>query len=262
MRYYYFSQDVHRDVKKQVGDLNRKYHRIRPEANIWAMGAVMYTLVTLDEVEVLDDKVEKILRGEARPGVFDGKNILKRKDSPVKRRYSPKLWELICDCLQMIPGDRPAPSRLLAQIELGMNECMEREQEAYERTGDLMPIKVAFEQNQINSLPDGGAQFSKHMHFWPDFADQLLWTPREWGSLCPPEAPRRLNFGTDGLPSPLRRRQEERWEQALEERDRRIAAESQPVTPPPTMPRTGQSLRKRNPSEDWEQQTWKRNRHE
>ena len=267
MCHYYFRQDVHPDIKRKVGDLDRKFHRIRPEANIWAMGAVMWNLVTLKEIEVLDDKVHKILFGEnAVARAFDGRNIVKRADPEVKRRYSPKLWELICECLQMRPGDRPPPSRLLSEIEIGMQECMEREQEAYGQTGDLMPIKVAFEENQINTLPDGGAHFHKHINFWPDFADHLLWTPREWGPLCPPEAPRRVNFEADGLPSPLRRRQEQRWNEALEERDMRIAAQSaadlQLSTPPPTKPGTVQRCRRRNPYEDWEQQTQKRSRRE
>ncbi|KAJ9611256.1 hypothetical protein H2200_004439 [Cladophialophora chaetospira] len=267
MRYYYFREDVHPELKQKVGDLDRRYHRVRPEANVWALGAVMWSLTTLNEVDVLDNKVTKILYGDnpiAR--AFDHTNIIKRADPEITRRYSSKLWDLICQCLRMKPCDRPPPCRLLSEIEAGMQECIQRAEAEYARTGDLAPLKVAFEENQINNMADGGARFPKHMNFWPDFADHLLWMPREWGPLCPPEAPRNIDFEADGLPSPLRRRQEQRWEQALEERARRdVAADSQPMSQAQLISDTARcpanpSLRRRNPSEDQAPQPRKRAR--
>ncbi|KIW69466.1 hypothetical protein PV04_05342 [Phialophora macrospora] len=269
-RRYYFQQDVHPNLKKEAGS-ERKFHRIRQEANIWAIGAVMWNLITLDEIETLSHKVNLILYGSnATAGAFDGTNIVKRPPPVIEQRYSPKLWDLVCECLRMKPGDRPPPSRLISEIETAMQECMEREQAEYRRTGDLAPLMVAFQENQINDLPDGGANFHKGMYFWPDFAQHLLWTPRQWGPLCPPEAPRRMDFRADGLPSPLRRREEQRWEEALEERDRRRAAqnaaESQPISQPQTRPdaiadQATPSLRRPNQSSDQEQQPRKRSRY-
>jgi hypothetical protein len=271
---YYFQQDVYLNLKKMAGP-ERRFHRIRQEANIWAIGAVMWNLITLDEIEVLSDKVNLILYGSnTTASAFDGKNIMKIPPPVIEQRYSPKLWDLVCECLRMKPGDRPPPSRLLSEIETAMQECMEREQAEYRRTGDLAPLMVAFKENQINDLPDGGAQFRKGQYFWSDFAEHLLWTPRDWGPLCPPEAPRRMDFGADGLPSPLRRRQEQRWEEALEERDRRRAAqnagESQPYPQTQVRPeaeaeavqnQATPSLRRSNQSPDREQQPRKRSRY-
>ncbi|OCT47607.1 hypothetical protein CLCR_03390 [Cladophialophora carrionii] len=266
-RHYYFHEDVHPDLKRTVG-LDRRFHRIRQEANIWAIGAVMWNLVTLDEIEVLSDKVNRILSGgTAAARAFDGKNIMKRPDPVIEQRYSPKLWDLVCECLRMKPGDRPPPSRLLSEIEIGMRDCMEREQAEYQRTGDLAPLLVAFEQNQINDLPDGGANFRKNLDFWSYFAEHLLWTPRQWGPLCPPDAPRHMNFEADGLPSPLRRRQEHEWEEALKQRDRKRTAqdagEPLPINQSPTQSEAVQNQenpRRFSNASDREQQPRKRTR--
>src|ERR1700759_2479217 len=97
-RNYYFVQDIHPNLRTQVG-INRKFHRIRPEANIWALGAIMWNLVTLEEIETLSNRVDFILNGQNTTARgFDGINILKRPDPEIKRRYSPKLWQLICEC--------------------------------------------------------------------------------------------------------------------------------------------------------------------
>ena len=200
----------------------------------------------MDEIESLSAKVDKILTGQnATARSFDGTNILKRPDPEIKRRYSPKLWQLICECTKMKPGDRPPPSRLLVDIETAMAECMERESAEYSRTGNAEAVAVAFIENQIDHFPDGGAKFHKHMNFWNEYADHLLWTPQEWGPLCPPEAPQDVNFAVEGMPSPLVRRQVQRWEEVLEERDRRraaqIAAASQPTEQPQTLAENSQN---------------------
>ncbi|EXJ59823.1 serine/threonine protein kinase [Cladophialophora yegresii CBS 114405] len=269
-RYYYFQEDVHRDLKKKIG-LDRRYHQIRQEANVWAIGAVMWNLVTLNEMDLLSDKVNQILYGStAAARAFDGTNIMKRPDPVTKQRYSPKLWDLVCECLRMKPGDRPPPSRLLSEIETGMRDCMEQAQAEYQRTGDLAPLLVAFEQNQINDLADGGADFRKNQDFWSDFAEHLLWTPRQWGPLCPPDAPRNMDFGAAGLPSPLRRRQEQQWVEALEQRDRKRAAPNAGGELPTGQSRTeseavqdqpNPSVRRFGESFDREQQPRKRTRH-
>jgi hypothetical protein len=39
---YHFRQDIHPDLLRynDIG-ISKKFHRIRPEANVWAIGAVM-----------------------------------------------------------------------------------------------------------------------------------------------------------------------------------------------------------------------------
>ena len=104
---------------------------------------------------------------------------------------------------------------------------MQREGPHIEQTGDTSRVKVAFQENQIDNFPDGGNNFSKHMNFWNDFADHLLWVPKEWGPLCPPEMPSKdVNFNVEGVPIPLMKRQAEQWEALLQERNRRAAAKA------------------------------------
>lgn len=92
---YYFSQDVAPKFDAKA-KLERKFHRIRPEANIWALGAVMWSLVTLGEIEELSERVDNVLRGKGLAAHnFDGKIILRQPGSEITERYSPKLWELI-----------------------------------------------------------------------------------------------------------------------------------------------------------------------
>ena len=225
-RHYHFSGDLHPHTRARVG-IDRKYHRVRPEANIWTLGAVMWSLVTLREIEELGSKVEDILEGAvATRRSFDGKNVLKRLDQEIKNRYSPELWSLIQECTRLKPGDRPPPSRLLGDITAGLQKCVEREEERVRQTNDPAEYNVAFDPSHIHDLPDGGADFPKSMQFWHEFAEGFLWAPREWGTICPPDAPRALAFGIDGLPSPLIHRQQQRWREGIAERDRKRAAQN------------------------------------
>ncbi|KIY02715.1 uncharacterized protein Z520_01180 [Fonsecaea multimorphosa CBS 102226] len=220
-RRYYFDGDVN---PRFPSNRQTKLHRIRPEANLWAIGAVMWNLMTMGEIEELSEKVDDILLGEGPAWqAFDGTNILDSVAPEVRDRYSPELFELIQQCTALRPADRPPPKRLLQDVFSNLNQCFAREEEAFRRTQDPRPLTVAFEKDHINDLPDGGANFDRPKIFWDDFADHLLWAPREWDLVCPPTAPRTLEFD-DRWPLPLRERINERWKEAVLKRDRRLAA--------------------------------------
>ena len=223
-RNYYFGQDIHPGLKA-LGGLGRKCHRIRPEANIWAMGAIMWSMVTLNEIEELSQKVDQVLGGQD-PGArnFDGERLLKRPDPEISRRYSSQLWRLIVQCTKLKPDDRPSPTALVSQIEAAMKDCCTKANAEYERTGDTTPFSVAFAENEIDQLPDGGARFKKDRLFWYEFGDHLLWTPRHWGLLAPPDMPIHVDLGFEGLPDELAVRQRQRWNEAVDERNKRRAA--------------------------------------
>ncbi|OAP58717.1 hypothetical protein AYL99_07807 [Fonsecaea erecta] len=218
-RNYYFSEDVN---PRFPSNRSTSLHRVRHEANVWAIGAVLWNLMTMDEIEVLSDKVDDILLCEGPAWMsFDGTNVLNDVDSEISNRYSPELIELIQECLSLRPGDRPPPDRLIRDIE-SMHQSFAREQASFPHRQDSPRPMVAFDPKEINAYPDGGANFSKQGRFWDDFADHLLWGPEELDLVCPPEAPNSLDFDTD-WPQPLRTRMTERWKEAVEKRARRPA---------------------------------------
>lgn len=219
-RNYHFQQDVQPPPR----DLSKDKHRIRPEANIWGLGAVMWSLMTLNEIEDLSGVVDQILQGVG-PAVrsFDGTNILRKPDPEVKKRYRPELFNLIQQCTRIKPGDRPRPDVLLQEVHRHMISCMEREMEVLAQTNDRTPMVVACIRNEINTLPDGGQDFKKASHFWRDFAGHLLWVPKEWGPLCPPLAPDVLS-ADETWPSQVRARFEQDWDAAVRDRDGKAVA--------------------------------------
>ncbi|KIW28415.1 uncharacterized protein PV07_08082 [Cladophialophora immunda] len=219
-RMYHFDGDVN---PRFPSNRDTSLHRIRPEANIWAIGAVMWSLMTMGEIDELSEKVDDILLGEGPAWrTFDGTNVLHTVDPEIMSRYSLELIELIQECTSLRPADRPPPNRLVQDILENLQKCFAREEEVFRQTQDPTPLIVAFDQNQINDFPDGGANFTKRSYFWDDFADHLLWGPKELDLLCPPAAPQFLNFD-DRWPLPLRRKINERWRQAVLKRDRRAA---------------------------------------
>lgn len=239
-RTYHFEQDVRPDFRP-FGGVRRWHHRIRPEANIWAVGAVMWSLTTLGEIEGLSSAVDDILagtRGYAHRAfcASDHGDVVAAAGfaglpPAVTERYSPDLLALIRACLRLRPSDRPPPDRLVQEVEARLCACMERETERLAHTHDRTSLVVALHDNEINALPDGGQAFHKHRFFWRDFADHLLWMPRNWGPLCPPEAPVQLPMNPQ-WPSPLRKRAERDWAVAIRDREERRAPPP-PLTPPP-----------------------------
>ncbi|KAH0845400.1 hypothetical protein FOPE_11314 [Fonsecaea pedrosoi] len=220
---YHFEEDVNTQF---LIDGNVSLHRIRPEANIWAIGAVMWTLMTMEEIDELSERVDDILLSQGRAWrAFDRVNVVGSVGPEITSRYSPQLIALIRECTRLRPGDRPQPDRLVEDIFENLVRCFEREQEVFLRTGDPTRLKVAFGHDDINDLADGGARFPKQPIFWDDFADHLLWSPKDVDLVCPPSAPEYLPFD-DQWPAPLRKRFNDRWSRAVQKRDRRAAAEN------------------------------------
>ncbi|KIW87437.1 uncharacterized protein Z519_12073 [Cladophialophora bantiana CBS 173.52] len=244
---YHFEDDVD---PRFPPNTNPALHRIRPEANIWAIGAVMWSLTTLEEIDDLSDRVIDVLMGEGPAwNTFDGTNVLDRADPEIRKRYSTELFELIQECTSLRPGDRPPPSRLLQDVLASLEKCFEREEEVFMHTNDRAPITVAFAQDHFKDLPDGGANLNRQRGFWDDFADHLLWGEKEWDFVCPPAAPRELDF--DGSwPGPIRQRLEEGWKEAVLKRDREAAQNNdgggKPSGQQETLPRAFRGLATRS----------------
>ncbi|KIV82570.1 hypothetical protein PV11_04671 [Exophiala sideris] len=121
-RKYYFHQPGSSSTTR------RDQHKILAQANLWAFGAVMYSMITLNEIDDLSTRVNDILMGtpSARRS-FDGTNTIKRFDPSVTYRYTPKLLNLVQACMRLRPQDRPDPQTLRRDVEQGLAECQDRE---------------------------------------------------------------------------------------------------------------------------------------
>ncbi len=206
---YYF-------IQPGINSLRRDEHKILAQANIWAVGAVMWSLLTLDEIDDLSDRINDILMGKTR--TFDGMNIVKRFHPGVNRRYSSELLELVQACLRMRTQDRPSPQDLFRDVRRHLRHCQQKETEGVEKTGNWEHLNVACSPSEISKLPDGGANFEKNEAFWRAYADHLLWIPREADLPCPPFAPDELPVNTN-WPAKLREQLKQRWASAIKARN-------------------------------------------
>jgi hypothetical protein len=205
---YYF-------IQPGINSLRRDEHKILAQANIWAVGAVMWSLLTLDEIDDLSDRINDILVGKTR--TFDGTNVVKRFHPGVNRRYSSELLELVQACLRMRTQDRPSPQDLFRDVGRHLRQCQENETERVEKTGNSDHLKVACAPSEISKLPDGGANFEKNEDFWRAYADHLLWIPQEADLPCPPTAPDDLPVNIN-WPAGLREKLRQRWASAIKAR--------------------------------------------
>lgn len=216
---YYFMQPG-------INSLRRDQHKIMSQANIWAVGVVMWSLLTLDEIETLSNQINSILMGKQRS--FDGVNIVKRFKSGITRNYSAGLLELVQRCLRMRIQDRPKVRDLLREISDRRRECLEREAELAQQTGDLQHLSLACTSDELNNLISGDAALDKDDAFWEAFAERLVWVPQESSLPCPPSAPEHLSMDAS-WPEALRQRLEERWATAVKNRGQKMSA-------PPAVP--------------------------
>jgi len=208
-RKYYFHQPG------TSSTLQRDQHKILAQANLWAVGAVMYSMITLNEIDDLNTRVNDILMGtpSARRS-FDGTNVIKRFDPGVTRSYSPEILNLVQACLRLRPHERPTPQNLHRDVERGLRECHDREIAQIGREGHREQLSVACATGEMGNLPDGGANFEKDETFWRSFAEHLLWIPKDWDVSCPPIAPDMLPVNPS-WPDALRERVQERWAAAV-----------------------------------------------
>lgn len=217
---YYFQEDTDSGDFAPHNPNPRTQHRIRCEANVWSVGAVMWALTTLGDIRLLSQRINDILMGKRDAcATFDGHNVISGFGKSIKDRYSQTLLRLIQKCTRMKPLLRPSVYTVLQTIEPQTQE-LEREVEAIRITGDESRLKVYFKGNEFNGLPEGDADLPpKTPKFWSDFANNLIWQPPESEIFCPPSAPVKLRF-TERCPDPVRRSVQRKWKAAVQLRDR------------------------------------------
>jgi len=209
---YYFMQPG-------INPSQRDQHKILSKANIWAVGAVMWSLTSLGEIQTLSNQTDAILMG-----IFplDGVNILQEFEVSVTRNYSPQLLGMIKKCLRMRTQDRPTAEDLFREVFLLRQECLEKETERANRTGDWQPLYLWCTPDELNELGSGDAiSDDKDSTFWETFAERLIWVHQGSCLPCPPSAPERLSMNPS-WPEALRQRLERRWATAIKHRDERI----------------------------------------
>lgn len=114
----------------------RNRHRICSEENICAVGAIMWTLVTLRSINDLGKTVNRLLKGDQDAHLeFAGTNVIRDFDSDMKKRYSNALLELIQKCTRLRSWDRPSGRPLLENLEAQM-QVVKGEVEASTLKGD------------------------------------------------------------------------------------------------------------------------------
>lgn len=226
---YYFQHDVPKKLVHQSTTTTwgprpwttTDQHVIRPELNIWAVGAIMWTLMTLKEIHDLSDAVNGILGGSPEfCAHFDGANIVGRKLMGWSHPYSTRLFELMQQCTRMRPHERPSARQLMDEIQAYMSEQVVPQVTRLEQTGQFDAIRVYWD-DSIRHLPEGDADLDdedRGEYFWRRFADQLLFRPLERPLLCPPRAPVQLPM-SDHWPLEIRRLMQKRWRAAIRGRD-------------------------------------------
>ena len=222
---YYFGKNASKEWQ------SRNEHHICPKANIWAIGAIMWSLMTLEDVHEFSDRVNRILMGETEAcAAFDGTNIINNFSPTVMSRYSKALLKIIKRCTRVQPGERPSARVLHRDLKLHMSH-VRHEINILHDSDDDSQFRV-YLGNDINRLPDGDANLSpKDDSFWKDFADYLIWLPVGWGPLCPPSAPATLPL-CEEWPDGLRKKFRTRWQAAVRMRDRMRS----PLLESPTSP--------------------------
>ena len=163
-------------------------HRITGAANIWAIGMVMYQLVTLDEPNEVSKMVDQM--DENTYMVQDGR-ILRSLSTKQHPDYSEGLFKLILECLTMTPEKRPTPKRALEKIDRWLQEYHEYVQ--MDLTMQEGP-KVFYKGNSINYMTPGGYDFELSDHWWRRwFNRHEVWLDERWGRLRPPYRPEQLD---------------------------------------------------------------------
>jgi len=199
----------------------RDTHRISSDANIWAVGAVMWALVTLRSVNILGAAVNNILqgRGATRPD-SDDTHVIAAFGADIQDLYSKQLLQLIRDCTALRPWDRPRAFHLLEILEARMQD-VKRQVEKSTLEGDEDRHMVYFKGSELNRLPEGDADLpAPDDKFWSQFADRLVWHAPDDGIPCPPSAPNEVKLLLR-CPPAVSRSVQRRWKAAIRARDRK-----------------------------------------
>lgn len=112
--FYPFADPIYVDPDKN--NPHRKgYHPVSSRVNVWSIGAVMMSLMTLKEPDFLHRRVRSILREERPLPRGPDESIVKDSDFAIlePQYYSQALRDLIKDCMKFLPQDRPSEETLL-----------------------------------------------------------------------------------------------------------------------------------------------------
>jgi serine/threonine protein kinase len=163
-------------------------HRVTAAANIWAIGMVMYQLVTLDEPHEVDNMVKRMnenrLRSQ-RGRVVRSAGTMRHPD------YDENLLELVLDCLRLTPEERPTPEKALQTIDGWLKNHQENVQmDRTTQDGE----RVFYKANEINYMSPGGFNFGITDKWWKGYFNRdEIWLDENWGKLKPPGRPEYLD---------------------------------------------------------------------
>ena len=179
-------------AEQQDARVDPTAHVITTQTNLWAMAAVLWTLMTGREIEDLDIVLKNLLRDRHPPHedfVDPMEAGMRGQDS--LNEYSKELRYLVRDCLKLIPKNRPSLHELRMRVDHGIQACEAHEVD-YNRRYPHQPTsrrKAYFHANEIKDAPRGGANYNLDAAFWKRFVAATLFVPEEWGMLLPPTAP-------------------------------------------------------------------------
>ncbi|KAK5095792.1 hypothetical protein LTS08_007927 [Lithohypha guttulata] len=203
--------------------LDKRYHPVGPEANLWGAATIVYLLMTLNNI----DEVDRILEDE-----FQDHDRLKRSRMPGRDRrrssaglfmmneidthlpsiarysadYSDELQELVLQCMRLRPHDRPRLSDVLQATSDGMNKEISRLYHEFDDNAATVQevTRVQYLDEEWNQTPRGpfnfgidlvpnpvsGVSSQDAQYFWHDFhqyCDNAAMRDPDAVVLVPPE---------------------------------------------------------------------------
>ena len=169
--------------------------------NVWAVGKILWDLMTLEEAHEFDTKLEDLSEDDYKgyppdqwPS-FDGYRA--------HGHYTEALMNLVSSCLRIERSHRPWPEQLETDTRDGLREAKERAPEsANSQQPSTGPEDVVYyRQNDINQMPYGGLNFPFVEGEWTRLVKSRF-QDMAWDVLVPPSAFRRHaeNAGTATRP--------------------------------------------------------------
>jgi hypothetical protein len=164
-------------------------HKAIPQTNLWAIAAIMWSLITGQEISDLHYGITPILN-KPYPGSDPYTAVLNGSSSYLRQHYSNDLLNLVTDCLKLLPEQRPSLEELRDRISVGMTNAVAEANGPFNRHhGSTARLEVAYKYNEIARYAVGTANYDLNEEFWDNFVRGTLFTPEEWGPLHPPTAP-------------------------------------------------------------------------
>ena len=227
-------------------------HRIGPEANTWAVGVIMWELLTLGPVKVLSKRVDDILCERMRPygdgAIYPALSTNKSKVIG-DEEYSLSLRRLILACLNIYPQKRPSITVLRASVGHYASQYFDKLTQKHGNDADAWrrATKVYYKENEINQMPAGVHDFNLVKNFQAEFEYRAMFDDPDWGTLNRPQRPRdpdeRLSRGSAATGSKLNQSARYRSRSPERSSDSNVS-----VAPNNGRRRAGRSARSRAPS--------------